>query len=109
MEWATPAEQILQGHYVKTVFDRSSVNRLADAIRDKELIYWDTEKGAQLYNSIKKETDVHVVPANLNAGSYALSTLHDNARHESVSLSAHNVSNKDNTVKLSSGWKYWLL
>lgn len=60
-------------------------------------------------NSTKKETDIHVVPATRNAGSYALSTLHDNARHESVSLSAHNVSNKDNIVKLSSGWKYWLL
>lgn len=47
-----------------------------------------------------------MVPANRNAGSYALSTLHDNARHESVSLSAHNVSNKDNIVKSDTMQRY---
>lgn len=73
-------------------------------------IFREWVKGENLCsNSTKKETDIHVVPATRNAGSYALSMLHDNARHESVSLSAHNVSNKDNIVKLSSGWKYWLL
>ena len=39
-----------------------------------------------------------MVPANLNAGSYALSTLHNNARHEFVSLSTCNVSDNDQDV-----------
>lgn len=49
-------------------------------------------------NSTKKETDIHVVPATRNAGSYALSTLHNNARHEFVSLSTCNVSDNDQDV-----------
>lgn len=99
MKWVTPTEQVPQSHYIKTAFAKESSRLFADAICNDELIYWDTEKGAQLYNSIKKETDVHVVPATRNAGSYALSTLHDNARHESVSLSDHNISDNNRNVK----------
>ena len=70
-------------------------------------IFREWVKGENLCsNSTKKETDIHVVPATRNAGSYALSTLHDNARHEFVSLSAHNVSNKDNIVKSDTMQRY---
>lgn len=62
-------------------------------------IFREWVKGENLCgNSTKKETDIHVVPATRNAGSYALSTLHDNARHESVSLSTCNVSDNDQDV-----------
>ena len=50
-------------------------------------------------NGRKKEISNATSPANLTAGNDSVD----------IFLSDHNITNKNNIVKLSSGWKYWLL
>ncbi|KXB91753.1 transglycosylase SLT domain protein [Veillonellaceae bacterium DNF00626] len=81
-----------KGHHIKTVFPRVSSNRLADAICNGELLYWDKAKGENLYsNSTKKEISNTKVPANLNADSYS----------NDISSFDNNLSNEEGDTSLA--------
>ena len=87
------------GHRIKTVFRRTDTNRLADAIRDNELLYWDTKKGALLYAGTKKGDTSSLDASSLTAapsipGKQAPVTVADTSF-----LSDHNISDKNRNVK----------
>lgn len=94
------------GHRIKTVFRRTDTNRLADAIRDNELLYWDTKKGALLYAGTKKGDTSSLDASSLTAapsipGKQAPVTVADTSF-----LSAHNITNEDNIVKSDTMQRY---
>lgn len=94
------------GHRIKTVFRRTDTNRLADAIRDNELLYWDTKKGALLYAGTKKGDTSSLDASSLTAapsipGKQAPVTVADTSF-----LSDHNISDNNRNVKSDTTQSY---